>query len=561
MPPKESQQIREDKRDLVIPMRWVDTDKNDGKFTDDGTPKPLLAKSRLVVIGFRDKLLGCYRRDAPTASRMAEAMLLALAAIFGMTLALGDVKNAYFNGRRLQREVYLEQPRGGLPGLRPGQLLKAKKAIYGFAEAARLFWLALLESFVSSGWVQSLLEPALFTMRRAGQLIAMAVTHVDDVLLARMPKLDISDVMGQSGQDFQWTWTEKKFTFRGREIEEDSDGFKVGMKQYASSIKGVKIPRDRRKQLEDPLTEQEARELWRCAGEIGWIARQGRLDLAQISGELQRASGSPCVADLVRCNLAVADAKKGMDVTLRYPRTLKASTLAVGAAVDAGHANGPENDEVQRYRSCGGHVILLAAKDILDDKVAPIAVMDWKTGMTQRVCRSTLAAEASHLADAVEAVDWCAVLLQEMLKGKVDLKNWQSVAATTPRFWATDCKSVYDYLTKEGTSKSKDKRMAIEGALLKETLRSASTTLRWIDGSQNIADVLTKMGVDKTYLFKVQREAVWCLVQDRAAAAGKARKQVQRSVRKADGAAAKEETKRLARHLRARQMSAIEEEP
>ena len=248
-------------------------------------------------------------------------------------------------------------------------------------------------------------------------------------------------------------------------------------------------------------------------------------------------------------------------MTLRYPRTLKASTLAVGAAVDAGHANGPENDEVQRYRSCGGHVILLAAKDILDDKVAPIAVMDWKTGMTQRVCRSTLAAEASHLADAVEAVDWCAVLLQEMLKGKVDLKNWQSVAAMTPRFWATDCKSVYDYLTKEGTSKSKDKRMAIEGALLKETLRSASTTLRWIDGSRNIADVLTKMGVDKTYLYKVLREAVWCLVQDRAAAAGKARKQAQRSVRKADGAAAKEETKRLARHLRARQMSAIEEEP
>ena len=103
--------------------------------------------------------------------------------------------------------------------------------------------------------------------------------------------------------------------------------------------------------------------------------------------------------------------------------------------------------------------------------------------------------------------------------------------------------------------------MAIEGALLKETLRSASTTLRWIDGSQNIADVLTKMGVDKTYLYKVLREAVWCLVQDRAAAAGKARKQAQRSVRKADGAAAKEETKRLARHLRARQMSAIEEEP
>ena len=108
------------------------------------------------------------------------------------------------------------------------------------------------------------------------------------------------------------------------------------MKQYASSTKSVKIPRDRRKQLEDPLTEQEGRELWRCAGEIGWIARQGRLDLAQLVGGLQRTSSTLSVADTVRRNLAVLEAKKGMDVTLRYPRTLKASNLAVGAAVDAG---------------------------------------------------------------------------------------------------------------------------------------------------------------------------------------------------------------------------------
>ena len=61
-------------------------------------------------------------------------------------------------------------------------------------------------------------------------------------------------------------------------------------------------------------------------------------------------------------------------------------------------------------------------------------------------------------------------------------------------------------------------------------------------------------------MYKVLREAEWCLVQDRAAAASKARKQAQRSVRKANGAEAKEETKRLARKLRAGQMSAIEEE-
>ena len=136
----------------------------------------------------------------------------------------------------------------------------------------------------------------------------------------------------------------------------------------------------------------------------------------------------------MKCNLAVSEAKKGMDITLRYPRTLKVSSLAVGATVDAGHANGPENDETQRYRSCGGHVILLTGKDILNDKTVPIAVLDWKSGMTQRVCRSTLAAEASLLAEAVEAVDWAAVALQEILRGQINLKKWQEVAAAVPRF-------------------------------------------------------------------------------------------------------------------------------
>ena len=114
---------------------------------------------------------------------------------------------------------------------------------------------------------------------------------------------------------------------------------------------------------------------------------------------------------------------------------------------------------------------MLADEGILADQLVPIAVLDWKSGITQRVCRSTLAAEASHLANAVEIVDWAAVFLQEILRRKVDLRCWQLEAARVKRFWATDCKSVYDYLTKEGSGMSKDKRMAIEGALLKETLR------------------------------------------------------------------------------------------
>ena len=109
---------------------------------------------------------------------MAENLCLAVCASFKFTLLAEDIKNAYFSGKNVGRKIYLGQHRGGLPGLEKGQLLRAKKAIYGFAEAARLFWKEHIES---DGWQDSRLEPALFYLRKAGKLLGILITYVDDL--------------------------------------------------------------------------------------------------------------------------------------------------------------------------------------------------------------------------------------------------------------------------------------------------------------------------------------------------------------------------------------------
>ena len=109
-------------------------------------------------------------RQGVPGSAIAESLCLAVCAHYGFLLFAKDIKNAYFSGKEVGREIYLEPPRGGLPGLQPGQLLKAKKAIYGFAEAARLFWLALKEHLEADGREESKLEPALFYFRVKQQL-------------------------------------------------------------------------------------------------------------------------------------------------------------------------------------------------------------------------------------------------------------------------------------------------------------------------------------------------------------------------------------------------------
>ena len=137
---EESNRLRQDGSTVIVPLRWLRVFK--------GT----VAKSRIVAQGFRDPMLGQYRRDAPTASRLAEAMCLFLIVSFQFEAFLGDIKQAFFQGKKFDRKLYLEQPKGGLRGLMKGQLLRALAGIYGFSEASRMFWMAFKECMIASGW-------------------------------------------------------------------------------------------------------------------------------------------------------------------------------------------------------------------------------------------------------------------------------------------------------------------------------------------------------------------------------------------------------------------------
>lgn len=151
-----------------------------------------------------------------------------------------------------------------------------------------------------------------------------------------------------------------------------------------------------------------------------------------------------------------------------------------------------------KYRSVGGYYILLARAGILSGEEVRASILTYHSTQTKRVCRSTLAAEAAHLAEAVEAGDWV-----------IDLKHWDSIF----RVYVTDAQSVYDYLSKDSTAMSSDKRMALEGALWRETVRKPLAYTRWIDGEQNIANVLTKARADQTVLLGFMRTGKMSLAQ------------------------------------------------
>ena len=319
----------------------------------------------------------------------------------------------------------MDPPKGGLPGVQAGQLLKANKAIYGFAEAARLFWLALREHLLSDGWCESRLEPALFYLRKGGALRGILVIYVDDIEGGIHPG-EMETAFQRSALALEFATNHvKEFIFRGREIKQHDNGnIDVSMKNYALSMKNFKIEKARREQLEEKLDEDEMETLQSSAGELGWLARQLRCDLGYENGVVQRSKVGACVADLLQLRKFVGQARRGADFRMRYWSDINLRDGVVIHLADSGHANGTPDRGDMRYRSVGGYFIMIAEKGILNGEESRCNILSFHSGVTKRVCRSTLAAEASHLAEAVEAGDWIIVLLEEALSGDVDLKNW-----------------------------------------------------------------------------------------------------------------------------------------
>ena len=87
---------------------------------------------------------------------------------------------------------------------------------------------------------------------------------------------------------------------------------------------------------------------------------------------------------LVTCNLAVNEAQRGRDLSLKYPKHTQRQVALCWSS---------NRCKTRQWRKEGREI---TNADILKDQHVPTAIVDWKTSLTQRVCRSTLVAEAAH---------------------------------------------------------------------------------------------------------------------------------------------------------------------
>ena len=293
----------------ILPSRYAYRDKNLGRRrVQPDTPwKP---KARLVVGGHVDPDLSEMKAhsDSPTVSRAALMLILQVATSRHWTASAGDVQAAFLNGLELRRELYMELPRSGVPGLHPRQLVKIKKGIFGLTESPRMWYERLVQGLTGKTFHYggrdlrlrpAPLDPCVFFLQSDDKLDpeAYIAVHVDDLLLTAPTDLN-RYLQAELSKLFPVDeWLEGCFEYIGSHIFFEEDRTTITQQAFVDGrLFFIDVEKDQKG--EDPATEEQAIDNRSLIGALSWLAGQTRPDLQCGVALAQQLHRDPTTEDI-----------------------------------------------------------------------------------------------------------------------------------------------------------------------------------------------------------------------------------------------------------------------
>ena len=443
-----------------ISVRWVITEKlKNGKPT---------VKARLVARGFEEDT-SRLKKDSPTCSKEAVRITVSIANAMKWKINSMDVKSAYLQSNRIDRDIYLDPP----PEFHSGKLWKLNKPVYGLNDAGRAWYLKVKDVLLKLGGRISPLEPALFSWKD-GDFYGLVCVYVDDFMWAGTQKF--MKVINEIQKTFNIGANEESnFKYIGLNLQTCAQGVTLDQIKYIESIKPLSLSGERKKQKGSQLVDEEVRSYRKAIGQLNWVATHSRPDISFDVCDLSVNLKTATVQNIVQMNKLIERIKTDA-LKLSFPKLESIENCSLECYSDAAYANLPDEG------SQGGFIIFLKGKNR-----SPIA---WQSRKIKRVVKSTLAAEALALLDCAET----ALYIAEIISGM-----------TGSRRMKIDCfvdnKSLVDNL--ETYHNVEDKRLRIDMAILREMIdRKEIETVNWIDSESQLADCLTKKGASTETLIK-----------------------------------------------------------
>ena len=375
----ESDRIREEvPADRILSSRFAYRDKNWSRRKIDPNT-PWKHKARLVVAGHKDPDICYLETDAPTIGRLTILTLFQVLASrrksADWVAAAGDITAAFLNGDGMERELYLKQPKNGLRGLHPDQLLKVTKGIFGLPDSPRRWWKRLkremLDVAISYGgrdlhFLQCPLDPCLFQLvgDDTPTPLAYVGVHVDDLLVVG-PRDLTEAIKHKLSERFPVDdWETDCFDYIGSHVTVTDEGVRITQESYASSrffeVDLVKGQND----LEVASLEQKI-DNQSLIGALSWLSAQTRPDLQCGVSLAQQLQKNPLVEDIKFTNQLAKRAWEHREQGVLL-RPLDLTTLEYVVFHDSAWANAMLEGEpgfmLKRTRRMGSCITLLLTR-------------------------------------------------------------------------------------------------------------------------------------------------------------------------------------------------------
>ena len=312
-------------------------------------------------------------------------------------------------------------------------------------------------------------------------MLAVVIIHVDDFLATYSEKfpVEVLEKMFAWGSITKVT-PQQPATYRGKEITMvENNGrykYRVTQKVFTDSMDSGKIPRGRSQQPER-LDTAEWGEFRSVSGSLQWLAGQTRPELGPLVS-LSNQGQETTYKDLQRLYAAADYAKETSNHGLVYQDVPLNKYSVFVTYTDSSFANAGVKSQ---YGVC----VFLTAPSVAD-RVEKASLVDWKSARSARVCRSTLAAEASAADEGSDRATFANLCLSELFTGEPAFK-------VHPQFLnlqVTDAKSLYDTVIAENPSVS-DKRSLVNIRSVQQSVKPQD--FRWVPTSLMLADALTKL--------------------------------------------------------------------
>ena len=449
------------------------------------------AKARLVVIGFEDPGIGQISQDAPTLSKDGRSMVLQMVSSHRWGLISFDVSTAFLHGKGDGRLLGLHptpEMREMLQ-MRPEDLCRLDGGAYGRVDAPFLWFQEFKAELERNDCFSCPMDPCVFVhapknsegVRKVEGCIGI---HVDDGIGGGSGVF--LEMLDRVRKRFKFGTFEKgEFTYTGIHFKQwDDMSIEYDQIEYVEKIKPISILKERRQQVESPVTEQERTQLRSLIGALQYAGVHSRPDLCAKIGELQSLITKAVVGDLLVANKLLQEAKEHPMSLMVLPIQPQAVTFC--AFSDASFS------AVKHLAAHQGTLIVSTTPELLENGRTVIAPVAWCSKRIPRVVRSTLGAEAAALANSVDRLLWIRLLWCWIQN---PFCNWHDPEAclreSQRAALVTDCKSAFDLLTKTAIPQCSEHRTTIECLLIRERLRD-NCSIRWVASQAMLSDCLTK---------------------------------------------------------------------